>query len=51
MRKQIAWPSPCHHPLPNSGASGNDAWNNDDHVDMQALKYLKGSWLKNYLGT
>lgn len=25
--------------------------NNDDHVYMQALKYLKGIWLKNYLGT
>jgi hypothetical protein len=25
--------------------------NNDDNVYMQALKYLKGIWLKNYLGT
>ena len=25
--------------------------NNDDNVYMEALKYLKGIWLKNYLGT
>lgn len=26
------------------------AHNNDDHVSMQGLRYLKGVWLRNYLG-